>query len=114
MGTKLAFFALVLAFFLAFVLALSPAGAIASLRVSLGFLGFVDDVLLLAVQAALAVRSQLSVSDVRAQRQLFLFGGLGKSSSVRSSFEKLFQVSTLLLKPSYLPKRFLFLFWSQP
>ena len=38
----------------------------------LGLLGLVDDVLLVAVRAALAVRTRLSITDVEARKQLLL------------------------------------------
>ena len=96
--TDLAFpLALVLAFSLAFVLAFPLALVLISLGV---FLGLVDDVLLVAVRAALAIRTRLSVADVEARKQLLLFGGRGKSSSNRTVFVKLVQLFALLLQPS--------------
>ena len=86
--TDLAFpLALVLAFSLAFVLAFSLALALVSVGVFLCLLGLVDDVLLAAVRAALAVRTRLSVADVEARKQL-LFGSRGKSNSNRTVFVK--------------------------
>ena len=67
--TDLAFpLALVLAFSLAFVLAFPFALALVCLRFLLGLFGLVDDVLLVAVRTARAVRTRLSVAEVEARK----------------------------------------------
>ena len=78
--------AFVLAFSLAFVLALPLALALIGLSFFLDLLGLSDNVLLVTVRAALAVRTRLSVTDVEARRLLFLLGARGKSSDNRTVF----------------------------
>ena len=99
-GTDLAFaFALSL---LALVLALSLAFA-SCLRCFLGLLGLIDDVLLVAVCTALAVRTRLAVTDVEARKLRFLFGSRGergssgKSGGRRAVLVKLIKLFALLL-----------------
>ena len=79
-------FAFPLAFFLALPLALVLALPLAfvGLVFFLGLLGLVDDILLVAVRAALAVRTRLSVTDVEARKLLLLFGGRSTGSGNRT------------------------------
>merc|ERR1711966_415770 len=71
------------------------------LRFLWGLLGLVDDLLLVAVRTAHAVRTRLSVAEVEARKQLLLFGGRGESSRHRTVFVKLVQLFALLLKTRF-------------
>ena len=85
---------------LALVLALPLALAFVCLGFFLGLLGLVDDILLVAVRAALVVRTRLSAADVEARKQLLLFRGRSKSSGNRTIFVKLIKLPACSASPA--------------
>ena len=74
--------------------------ALACLICFLGLLGLLDDVLLVAVCAALAVRTRFPVADVEARKLRFFFGSRGESSGDRAISVKLVKLFALLLLPT--------------
>ena len=89
---------LALAMVLAFPFALAPVWK----QLLWGLLGLGDDLLLVAVHTAQAVRAGLSIAEVKASKQLFFFRGPRESSRHRTVFVKLVQLLALLLNAGFL------------
>ena len=68
----------VLDFYLAVLLAVTIVLALVGLSFFLDVIGLDDDVLLVALRAALAIRTRLCVSEVEAQNQFLLLGAAAR------------------------------------
>ena len=94
-----------LAFFLAFVIVFSFALALVSLPLLSDLLGLVDDLLLMGVHTAHAVRTRLSVVEIEARKQLLLFGGRGESSRHQIVFVKPTRLLALFANTRFFEQR---------